>query len=67
MIPFFDDAGSFAHAALGALAVARPEYAAAICAGFLFYQMREVEPLANKFGDFAEFAAGACAGKALCS
>lgn len=56
---FFDDAASFGHAALGALAARSPGApGAAIAVLFLLYQAIEPEPAANKIGDLAEFATG---------
>lgn len=59
-VPFFDGWQSYFHAVLGFAAgvdTSSP-MAALIALGFLIYQMLETEPLANKLGDFAEFATG---------
>ena len=63
-VPFFDDWSSYWHALVGFLMsfeVTAP-VAAIVALGYIFYQMRETEPLPNKVGDFAEFAAGFLAG-----
>ena len=62
-VPYFDDLGSYIHAALGfACTKVGAKGAALIASGFLIYQMAEFEPLENKFGDFAEFFTGALIG-----
>jgi hypothetical protein len=65
-VPFFDDASSYGHGLLGLAAAFIPSgLAAAIAAGYIFYQLNEVEPIPNKIGDFGEFAIGFLGGKAV--
>ncbi len=62
-VPFFDDVASYGHALLGFASVLLPsDVGSAVAFGFTLYQMAEAEPLADKVGDFAEFAGGCLVG-----
>jgi hypothetical protein len=58
-VPFFDDSGSYGHAAAGAVLAIMPRWVrlAGVLA-FIFYQSRETEPIEDKVGDIGEFATG---------
>jgi len=61
-VPFFDDQSSLFHGVTGYAAVDLGGAAMGLIGmAFLLYQMKEVEPLPNKIGDFGEFIFGALA------
>lgn len=66
-VPFYQHGNtSYAHGVLGVASAFIPgTLAAIITLGFVVYQMSEVEPLPDKIGDLAEYAAGFMAGKAI--